>query len=287
MSSTEMPELGGVIESALEEEQALDAAEQDGAGGAAAAQAEVPEEQACAPVEGFTDEERTQLMPEDPTAAGNIVTVDKLDGVPLFYERDGSPRQHSFSIEAGFRDTLLATIRSVRARVPASFGALTRITTAGTFVGKAGMHGLARAMDHDAWTFEHVDIRPLRHDHDSPQRARRQRYWALAAVMRSHSAFVLHGFYNAAHEDHIHQDDGGPRPFTTGSEATVKLVQAICRHIYGEPLGIDGDFGGQSQAAVARVLARIDVTGSITEPAAWTTFLRRSGRIGFKASMQH
>lgn len=285
MSSTEMPELEGVIEEALGEEPALDGAAEAGAGGGG--EAEVPEEQACGPVDAFSDEQRTQLMPEDPAAAGSIVNVNQLDGVPLFYARGVTPRQQTFSIEAGYRDVLLDTIHSVRARAPRSFGALTRITTAGTFVAGDMMHGLARAFDHDTWTFEHLDINPFKEDHKSPKLARRQRYWALAAIMRSHSAYVLHGLYNADHHDHIHQDNGGTRPFSTGSEATVKLVQAICNDIYGERLDTDGDFGDLSSRAVARVLARIQLTGSLADLATWTTFLRRSGRIGFKASMQH
>jgi hypothetical protein len=104
--------------------------------------------------------------------------------------------------------------------------------------------------------------------------------------MRSHSAFVLHGHYDAAHRDHIHQDNGGTRPFSTSSEATVKLVQAVCNHIYGEDLAIDGDFGENSSQAVQRAMAKAQLDGSITEPEPWKQFLRFSGRLGFRLSLQ-
>ena len=218
------------------------------------------------------------------SADGAFIRTDELDGVPLFFARGVPARRQPFSIEPGFHKVLLRTLATVRARAPQSFGELTRITCAGVLVAKPGFHGLGRAFDHDAWEFEHVRIRPIARDHVSPSRAKRQRYWALAALMRSRSAFVLHGHFNAAHEDHIHQDNGGPRPFTTGSEATVKLVQAVCNHIYGASLAIDGAFGSKSQAAVTAAMQRVNLAGDISDPAQFKRFLLRSGRLGFELS---
>jgi hypothetical protein len=205
-------------------------------------------------------------------AAGGFVRTDELGGVPLF------------SIEPEFHQVLLRTLKTVRARAPRSFGNVTRITCAGTLVAKPGFHGLGRAFDHDAWTFEHVDIRPIAGEHASASRAKRQRYWALAALMRSRSAYVLHGHYDAAHGDHLHQDDGGPRPFTTGSQATVKLVQAVCKHIYDRSVAIDGAFGPKSQAAVTAAMQRVNLAGDVFDPVQFNRFLLRSGRLGFELS---
>lgn len=215
-----------------------------------------------------------------------LMTVGALDGVPLFFARGVDPRPQSFPIEPGFHRVLVQTVRTVRARAPRAFGRLERITTAGAFVNKPGFHGLGRAFDHDAWKFEHVNIRPIARDHVAPELAKRQRYWALAALVRSRSAFVLHGHFDAAHQDHIHQDNGGPRPFTTGSEATVKLVQAVCNHIFGHlpKLEIDGAFGPKSQAAARDAMQRVDLAGDITDPGQWKRFLLRSGRLGFELS---
>jgi hypothetical protein len=223
-----------------------------------------------------------------PAGASGFVRISRLDGVPLFFARGVEPRPQTFSVEPHFRDILVQTVRTVRFRAPASFGDLKRITSAGTLVAKPGFHGLGRACDHDAWTFEHVDIRPISQDHAAPAVQRRQRYWALAALIRSHSAFVLHGEYNAAHRDHIHQDNGGPRPFTTSSEATVKLVQAICNHIIGHSpkLAIDGDFGSKSQVAVKDAMRKLDLPGDIFDASQWSRLLLRSGRLGFELSMK-
>jgi hypothetical protein len=219
-----------------------------------------------------------------PLSAGSMVTISKLGGVPLFFARGVPPRPQSFSVEPGFRKVLELTVATVRKRAPEPFGDLKRITCAGILVAKPGFHGLGRAFDHDAWAFEHVNIRPIARDHAAPSLAKRQRYWALAACMRARSAFVLHGHFNAAHEDHIHQDNGGPRPFTTGSEATVKLVQAVCRHIYGKPIAIDGAFGPRSQAAAKAAMQRVGLAGDITDEKQFRRFLLRSGRLGFELS---
>lgn len=222
-------------------------------------------------------------MADTIVAAPGMITVDQLDGVPLFYARGpGAPARHAFAFDRAFHDECVAIIRSVRFRVPESYGKLKRITTAGTFVEKPGMHGKGRAMDHDRWEFEHVDIHPFKQDHASPDPKRRRRYWALAAVMRSHSAFLLHGEYNAEHRDHLHSDNGGTFPFAASSEATVKLVQAICRHVFGfAEVAIDGDFGPKSKAAVAAAMTKLELTGDITNPSQFKRFLMRGGRLGF------
>ena len=243
----------------------------------------IAEADACPPEEA---PEGVLAMASGPlsAAAGGFVRTNELGGVPLFYARGIPPQQRTFAIEPGFHQVLLGTLKAVRARAPQSFGKVTRITCAGTLVAKPGFHGLGRAFDHDAWTFEHVDIRPIAGDHASASLPKRQRYWALAALMRSRSAYVLHGHYDLAHRDHLHQDNGGPRPFTTGSQATVKLVQAVCKHIYGRPVAIDGAFGPQSQAAVTAAMQRVNLPGDVFDPVQFNRFLLRSGRLGFELS---
>lgn len=246
---------------------------------------EVDEADACDALDGFSSE---ALVPhaEEALAGTDFVSISKLDGVPLFFARGGEPRPQSFRIEPEFRDVLVRTVKTVRSRAPESFGDLVRITSAGALVQKPGLHGLGRAFDHDAWTFGTVDIRPIRRDHVASSLAQRQRYWALAALMRSHSAFVLHGHFNAAHEDHIHQDNGGAGPFNTTSETTVKLAQAICNHIFSESpsLVIDGVFGERSKAAVREAMRKVDLPGEVFDSAQWRRFLLRSGRLGFQLS---
>ena len=101
--------------------------------------------------------------------------------------------------------------------------------------------------------------------------------------MRSHSAFLLHGHYNDAHADHLHHDRGGSFGFSTASEATVKLVQAICKHIHGATaLEIDGDYGAKSRAAVTVGMERLHLPDEIEDPSQFKRFLLRSGSLGFQ-----
>lgn len=250
---------------------------------------EVAEHDACGPLDDLPGglPAPAPAPEEDGTRRANLVSVAQLDGVPLFYARGVPPRPQSFLVEPNFRDILVRTVQTVRARAPESFGGLVRITSAGAFVQKPGLHGQGRAFDHDAWTFERVDIRPIGRDHAAPSRARRQRYWALVALMRSHSAFVLHGLYNKAHEDHAHQDNGSSVPFSAGSEATVKLAQAICNDIFGQTprLAVDGVFGPRSRAAVRQAMIKVELAGDVFDATQWRLFLLRSGRLGFELSM--
>jgi hypothetical protein len=274
--------IGEVLDAERKADDVIDEAEQAGDA------AEIDEAVACGALDGFTDDQLVPDLDDDARSAAGMVRVGNLDGVRLLYARAGAPRPQSFSIERGFRDVLVATVKSVRFRAPQGFGDLVSITSAGAYVDKPGAHGRGRAFDHDAWTFENVDIRPLRQDHAAASRARRQRYWALAAILRSRSAFVLHGEYDAAHRDHIHQDNvAATRAFTTGSEAAVKLAQAICKHIYGNTtLVIDGVFGPLSRAAARAAMIRVDLPGDIFDNSQWELFLLRSGRLGFKLSLQ-
>jgi hypothetical protein len=248
----------------------------------------IDEADACGALDGFAAEDLVPGLSDDLAFVSGMVTVAELDGVPLFYARGVPPRPQSFPIAPGFRDVLVGTVKSVRARAPQAFGPLVSITSAGAFVNKPGAHGKGRAFDHDAWTFKNVDIRPLRKDHAAASRALRQRYWALAAIIRSRSAFVLHGEYNAAHQDHIHQDEiAAARAFTTGSEASVKLAQAICKHIYGDAaLAIDGAFGPKSKASVHKAMTKVGLPGDVFDNAQWERFLLSSGRLGFELSLK-
>jgi hypothetical protein len=154
-------------------------------------------------------------------------------------------------------------------------------------VDKPGMHGLGRACDWDVWTFGNVEIAPLRKDHAASS-AKRRRYWALAALCRSRSSFVLHAEFNAAHEDHIHQDNGGGSVvFNAGSSSTVKLVQAVCNEIFDQQprLLVDGEFGGKTQDALDAALNVLHLDGSVMDIGTWRRFLRRSGRLGFRLSL--
>jgi hypothetical protein len=224
-----------------------------------------------------------------PDAAGglDLVRITALVGVPLFYQGNMSaPEPHRPFVARAFLPTLEATVRQIQARAPASFGTLLRIQELGMFVGESDLlHTKGRACDWEKLIFEHVTISPGDGDHAAASRSKRRRYWAVAALCRSNSCFVLHGLYNTAHENHIHQDNGISQRFNT-MESTVKLCQAILNEIFDQTpkLSTDGDFGEKTRDAMTAAFSKLQIAGTVQDPRAWTRFLRKSARLGFHMS---
>ncbi|HEX6681103.1 MAG TPA: hypothetical protein VF063_10690 [Gaiellaceae bacterium] len=227
--------------------------------------------------------------PAVPEPAG-MIRIDNLLGIPLLYQGDAlAPKPTSFRLMPSFKPVLEATVRQVQERAPAEFGSLDQIVSLGMFTAKPGAHGRAVANDWDRLRFTNLEISPRNHEHNSPSLPKRQRYWAFAAICRSNSAFILHGFYNSDHENHIHQDTFGRLAFDTGSEANVKLFQAVLNDIFGTTpkLDVDGDFGEKSRGALAKAQQRLGIAGNVTQDVAtMQKFLRASGRLGFQLSVQ-
>jgi hypothetical protein len=250
---------------------------------AANAEAEDPalEEEADPEARRGLDEPDESLLEPKPETRGSVVRIADIDGVPLFFERaPGGPKKVSFPVASGFVPIVEATVKQVRKRVPASFGPLEKISSAGLHVVKAGMHGEGRACDWDRLVFANVSISPLEKDHKSNSLAKRRRYWAFAAICRSNASFVLHGLFNQAHEDHVHQDNASGVGFGTAS-SSVKLCQAVLNEIFGEKLATDGAFGPNTREAFGRATERLRLPDDISDVSVWRRFLRRSARLGF------
>jgi hypothetical protein len=228
------------------------------------------------------DEKLLAPLESDLQLAADLIPIRALRGVPLYYERAGAPKPYAFSVARGFVPRLERIVDDVRLRVPRSYGALTRITSAGMYVGKAGMHGKGRACDLDRFTFEHIVIAPHDGDHAAGELARRRRYWSLAAICRSHCCYTLHGEYNAAHRDHLHCDDLVDEGFNT-SFSTITLLQALLNTVHGvsPALRVDGVYGPKTRAATAAAIARVGLSGDVHDRAVWLGLLRRSARLGF------
>jgi hypothetical protein len=235
------------------------------------------------------DDPREELLepPEGTRDLRDFADVAQVAGVPLWYERTGSPAPRRFPASASFVPVLERTVKQVVERAPAAFGRLERISSAGLFVQKAGMHGKGQACDWDRFVFGRVEIAPIERDHASSDTATRQRYWALGAICRSNSCYVLHGEYDAAHGDHFHQDVSTGVDFNT-QPSTVKLLQAVLNEIYGrEPrLAVDGEFGRRTSEALADALQRVGLPNNVRDANVWRRFLRRSGRLGFQLSVR-
>jgi hypothetical protein len=248
--------------------------------------AEIPSEDEADPdPRGHLDDpEGTGVVPDEGEARAQFVRMTDILGARLFYERwNRPPGPLPFSVAPSFKPVIERTVQHVKARAPQSWGALERITSGGTFVSKPGAHGGGKAIDWDRFTFANVEIAPKDKHHLSPSLARRRRYWALAAICRANSSYVLHGEHDdGAHDDHIHQDPTGHRGFVR-MHSTITLVQAICNEIYGHrpKLGVDGDLGEKTQRAIDEAKQKLGITGSFQDVAVWTRFLLASGRLGF------
>ena len=214
--------------------------------------------------------------------ATGLVSISAIRGVPLQYERSSA---HAFLVARSFLPYLEAIVDSVRHRVPASYGALQRISSAGMYVAKPGRHGEGRACDWDRLTFAHVSIAPIEGDHASPDLARRRRYWAFVALCRSHCCYTLHGRYNRDHENHVHCDNSTGVEFNA-NRSTVTLLQALLNDVHGAApaLTVDGVYGPRTRAATAVAIARLGLSGDVHERAVWLALLRRSARLGFALS---
>jgi hypothetical protein len=273
------------LDAVLEAEEAV---EQDERAADPDDQAEDPALEADADPEARREIDDPEEHPEDDPdddrrAQLDLVKVADILGVPLFYERAaGGSRPTSFFVARPFLPTIEATVKQLQERIPASFGPLQKITSAGMLVSKAGRHGEGRACDWDRLTFANAEIAPIERDHASPSIAKRRHYWAFAAICRSNSSFVLHGLYNAEHADHIHSDNTTGAGFAF-SESTVKLLQAVLNDIHGaQPaLDTDGDFGPNTKTALQKAQAKLGLTGDIGDLTVWRQFLRRSARLGF------
>jgi hypothetical protein len=220
----------------------------------------------------------------DGRLAAHMTTVSEIRGVPLYYERGGAARMQSFPVARAFVPVLEATIRELVQRTPPSYGALRRISSAGMYVARPGMHGLGRAVDWDRLVFEHVEIAPIARAHESSDLATRRRYWAFAAICRSVSSYTLHGAYdNGPHDDHVHLDDAAPAGFSR-SRSTVTLLQSLINTIHtpATPLRVDGVYGPLTQQAVRVAISRVGLAGEITDAAVFRGLLRRSARLGLQ-----
>ena len=141
-------------------------------------------------------------------------------------------------------------------------------------------------MDWDRWVFEKLAIAPIQRHHEASSKPQRQRYWALAAICRANSSFVLHGRYDKAHGDHIHHDDSTRVDFAQ-TRSTVTLAQAVLNDIFDATpqLAIDGDFGSKTKGALELAMQKVGLSSNFNDADQWVRFLRRSGRLGFRRSV--
>lgn len=109
----------------------------------------------------------------------------------------------------------------------------------------------------------------------------RTRYWAFAASLHLHFAYVLTYLYDANHHNHIHVDNGRSGSdlsvFSTRSPSQVQAVQAMLNYLWNEPVPTTGDWDRETESAVDAVLQRQQIDRGIdSSTETWHAFLRAS-----------
>ncbi|PWK88046.1 extensin-like protein [Lentzea atacamensis] len=214
-----------------------------------------------------------------------MMTFQKIDGTPVYYWRSnrGNTTARNWQCTDAFYNALVAWIRDLRS-LSSSYGSISYIVSAGFYVNKPGQHGAGTAMDldHVRWSGGNT-ISPLDKHHASSNAAIRKRYLATEAVCRRRFRYVLDGWYNADHADHIHADFGGmPVRVLKDSESDTKFVQAVCNNFRGSGLVIDGDWGTNTQNAFNGLKSALGVTGDPhTSSSVWQGMLSKIATKGF------
>ncbi|MGI5506940.1 extensin family protein [Lentzea sp. CA-135723] len=214
-----------------------------------------------------------------------MMTFQKIDGTPVYYWRSnrGNTTARNWQATDAFYNALVAWVRDLRS-LSSSYGSISYIVSAGFYVDKPGQHGAGTAMDldHVRWSNGNVTS-PLDQHHASGTAALRKRYLATEAVCRRRFRYVLDGWYNADHRDHIHSDFGGmPVRVLKDSEADTKFVQGTCNNFRASGLAIDGIWGPATTSAFNGLKSALGVTGDPhTSTAVWQGMLSKIATKGF------
>lgn len=209
------------------------------------------------------------------------------------YERLGSARlryevNETFTpvrIEPGFAAQLEAWLAEWNDLTGAAPQVLSNY---GAWIGNDGScdswHHAGRAFDFAQLRADGAPVVSCREDlwggDPSPEQVRG--YWALAASLHLHFAYVLTYLYDAAHHNHIHVDNGQSGAersrFSRGSRVQVQAVQAMCTHVWDRPLSITGRWDGPTREAAEDVLRVNGLGERFSGDDAWHAFLTATAR---------
>lgn len=107
-------------------------------------------------------------------------------------------------------------------------------------------------------------------------------YWALAASLHLHFAYVLTHHFDGAHANHIHVDNGvsvsGMSEFSRRSRVQNQAVQAICQTLWDQPGTVTGAWS-DTRAQAGPVLEMLGIS-DLRRQETWQAFLRASVKHG-------
>jgi len=201
-----------------------------------------------------------------------------IGGVPLRYVRSNPDLTSYYARStARFERKLDNFSRDLAKTAPGSYGRLQYIGTAGAYVNKPKYHGLGRAFDLDVVRWRNVTCGPILGHHSYRYRVVRRRYIGVDALARRWFKYVLDGWYNSAHRDHIHLDDGGGAlVFNVNYRSDTVFIQAAANTMIGANLVVDGLYGPKTRAAFARMKNRLGIPHRVSnDAAAYRRFLWR------------
>jgi hypothetical protein len=210
-------------------------------------------------------------------------TYSTIGGVPLWYVRT-SPDIENYRARStsAFEDKLDSFSREVASVAPQWYGELRYFATAGAYVNKPKYHGLGRAFDLDMVRWRHATCGPILGHHVSERRATRRRYIGVDALARRWFKYVLDGWYNSAHRDHMHLDDGGGAlVFNTSYRSDTVFIQAAANMMIGAGLVIDGIYGPKTNDAFAVMKDRLGIPHRASVDA--TVYRQFLWRLAFRA----
>lgn len=180
----------------------------------------------------------------------------KLEEAPIYYWRteNGRPKPYSITCTDETWSRLQAWKATLDELAPRRYGPITRFTIAGSYVDRSGQHGKGRAVDLDQILWQSGRAcTPYRKVHAYPKQWGRLRYLAVSASLRIHFRYVLDGYYNNAHSDHIHFDLGGlpSARISRRSSSDTCFIQAVCNEFDSAGLTVDGRFGSKTARAIS------------------------------------
>ena len=206
------------------------------------------------------------------------VSFDNLLSIPVHYDRlpgklgYGTKGKHqTFYCRAKLRDTLERCFKELFALW--GRGTPTIILTAGTIGDGMNAHGQGYAFDLDGFYWGEEKFMMIDYPTDRPF------YLGVNAHLFMHFSQVL-SYHYPQHRDHFHVDFNFSSVFRPESNAQTFFLQACLKYLFGcnlgntgsEKDGVDGIFGGDTEAALKEVLDAQGI-GTITIDAGWARFL--------------
>lgn len=208
-------------------------------------------------------------------------TFTRLGGVTVHYDRTNREEYGTRGRPATFHATT-----EFEAKLDACFvelwnlcplGRAEIITSAGAYTNKPGQHGAGAAFDIDGIFWANKTFVTL---HDGYNGRDRKLYLAVEAVLRRHFGVVLNFAYNADHRDHFHVDASATVNFAR-VKSKILFVQLALKHVLGVSVDVDGEWGQNTETALAEGFEILGLTGSITTSSVWKNFLLRIAERGF------